>query len=171
MLLPVEQLVNFSTRGERKLDLVFTDVAEYMKAGCKKEPPVSNNDHCAISLQSTPRDSSVKYQTKVKRLVTPEAKILLSKDLQNVDWGNLTNETSVDKKAEMLYSTIQALLDRHCSIRKVRVPTGKPLICSPLITKLRNAKKKAYRQGNLIWKFFSSLQKKEIQKELMVALS
>ena len=29
LLLPVEQLVNFSTRGERKLDLVFTDVAEY----------------------------------------------------------------------------------------------------------------------------------------------
>ena len=64
-------LVNFTTRADAKLDLVFTDVAEY------NEPlelaPIAQNDHCCILVESR-LCQKTKY-TKIKhRLITPERK-------------------------------------------------------------------------------------------------
>ena len=56
---------------------------------------------------------------------------------------------------EILHSTIIKLLDKHCPRRKCRVPVNKPYITSPLISKLKRAKKNAYDKGNPVWKFLS----------------
>ena len=39
-LFAVEQVVNFNTRGYSMLDLVFSDLIEYIDVGCKQVAPI-----------------------------------------------------------------------------------------------------------------------------------
>lgn len=165
-ILPFQQLVNFPTRENSMLDLLFTDLEEYCEMGCVKEPPILQNDHCAISVASPQRKIPSNYQTITKRHVTPESKIALSRDLECVNWSNVYDAKTVDSKVEKLHCTIQTLVDHHCPVRKVRVPIGRPAISSPLIRKLRRAKQNAFRSGNQKWRYFSKQLKIEIRKEL-----
>ena len=166
-LLPLTQIVDFPTRGSSKLDLVFTDCSEYIAAGCTKEAPIQRNDHCAISVPCATRLHTPKYTTITKRDITPASKIALSKALENTDWTPIYRESSPDSKAEMLQNTVQALVDRHCPARQVRVPVGKPAVTSKLIRKLRRAKQRAFNRGNPAWKVLSELLKIQMKNELL----
>ena len=44
-LFAVEQVVNFNTRGYSMLDLVFSDLIEYIDVGCKQVAPIQTKDH------------------------------------------------------------------------------------------------------------------------------
>lgn len=49
-------------------------------------------------------------------------------------------------------------------IKEVKAPVGRVSITTPLITKLRNAKWKAYSKGVSSWKFFGSLLRKTLSE-------
>ena len=67
---PVNQIVNFPTRGSNRLDLVFTDIPEYISSGCIQRPPILCNDHCAIEIPSVNRLPTSKYTTIKKRYIS-----------------------------------------------------------------------------------------------------
>ena len=48
-IIPVQQIVKFPTRYDSCLDLIFTNIAQYVESGCVSLPPILTNDHCAIS--------------------------------------------------------------------------------------------------------------------------
>lgn len=53
----LEQNVWFPTREDNTLNLVLTDVSEYIERGdsvCKPAPPICNNDHSSILLELIP---------------------------------------------------------------------------------------------------------------------
>ena len=97
-LLPMDQIVNFATRGENMLDKIFTDVQEYIDCGCISEPPILNNDHCAVALPPVQRIRRPKYVTVKKHLVSPKSKLAIFEELNSYDWDFIHAEPNVDKK-------------------------------------------------------------------------
>mgnify|MGYP001791570963 FL=1 len=57
-----------------------------------------------------------------------------------------------------------SIIDKHCPVRSVRTPLDKDPITTPLITKLRRAKNKAYKNCCPSWKYFAAHMKIEIEK-------
>ena len=80
-LLPVSQIVDFPTRADAKLDMIFTDLDEYVSSGCVQLPPILCNDHCAIVVPSSLRVKLPNYVTIEKRGIPPENKIKISEEL------------------------------------------------------------------------------------------
>ena len=111
----------------------------------------------------TPTYPEVHHNNKAN--ITPASKMALSRALENTDWTLIYRGTSPDSKAEMLQSTVQALVDRHCPARQVRVPVGKPAVTSKLIKTLRRAKQRAFNRGNPAWKVLSELLKIQMKNE------
>jgi hypothetical protein len=76
------QIVNFPTRNAAFLVKLFTNVLEDVRAGCDAAPPVGNSDHESVEILSAYR-KPVMYETILKRVVTPAAKVKISRDLDN----------------------------------------------------------------------------------------
>ena len=98
-LFPFEQIVTFPTREDRKLDLIFTDIEEYIATGCIKELPILTNEHCAITMPSTNRIFQPKYQSVIKRMIAPQSKIAITQELAVTNWNGIYKESNVNKKA------------------------------------------------------------------------
>jgi hypothetical protein len=126
-LFPITQLVDFPTRGENILDKIFTDVDEYINIGYNRQPAILLNDHCALSIEPTSRKQQPRYHTVKKHMVTPKSKIALTEELSGVSWQELHDHSSVDDKVELFQNTINALYDKHCPMRYIRVPSGSPV--------------------------------------------
>ena len=157
-VLPLDQIVDFPTRGENcLLDKIFTDIPEYIKSGCISLPPILTNDHLAIDVPSVNRIPSPKYTTVKKRNITPATKVSVSEELSTLPWTDLYNADTVDSKVKILHQTVDSILDKHCPIRSVRVPIGKPTLTSPLIRKLSRAKQRAHQKQNPAWKALSKI--------------
>lgn len=156
-LYPLEQLVDFPPRGEKKLDLVFTDIDGYIDAGCTEKPPIATNDHCALVIPRLNREKQSRYTTIKKRTVTPSAKYTISQELFALDWEFLYQAETIDEKVELLQSKMTALYHKHCPERSIQVPLEKPIVSTPLIRKLQRAKQRAYRKNKPSWKFLSKL--------------
>lgn len=69
-----------------------------------------------------------------------------------------------DGKAERFQTTMSAIIDKHCPIRIVRTPVGKPPETTLLFTKLKNAKRRAYAKDKMgsAWKFLDGILCKKI---------
>ena len=127
-LIPVQQKVNFPTRNNARLDLVFIDTQEYIDNGCREKPPALENDHLAIEVPSTYRHNPAQYTSKHKPLITPASIIKLSIELSTLDWFALYGSNSADEKAEILHQSINTLFSKHCPSRSIRVHCEKPVI-------------------------------------------
>ena len=165
-LLPLEQIINFATRGEITLDKIFTYVQEYIDCGCISEPPILNNDHCAVALPPVQRIRRPKHITVKKHLVTPKSKLAISEELNSYDWDFIHAEPNVDKKVELLQHSMSELFNKNCPIRHVRKPIDKPVVTLPLIQKLNRAKQRARKKGNPSWKFLSKFLQQQMKSGL-----
>ena len=165
-LFPLTQLVDFPTRGKNLLDLVFTDLDEYIDVGCLPEPPILNNDHCAISIPSTNRSTEPRYTTIKKHNVTPVTKCNLTNDLLECSWDFLYSNDSIHLKVELFQNLLLKLFNKNCPVTSFRVPVGKPFLSTPLIRKLSRAKKRAHRRNNPVWKYFGKLLSSQLKKNL-----
>ena len=152
---PLEQIVNFPTRENNTLDLILTDIEEYKSAGCVKEAPILTNDHCAIAIPSANCIPNPKYHTIKKKIITQSVKIALTQELSSIMWNEMYKLESADAKVRYLHATVNKIYEKHCPIKNVRAPVNKPYISSPLIRKLQRAKRTAYNNHNLCWKFLS----------------
>ena len=165
-LLNLPQIVWFPTRKDNTLDLVFTDVPEYSdspKTTCQTAPNVGNSDHSSITLSSQVHNKP-KYVTVKRRVVTEKAKIDITESINNQNWNEVLTETDPNTKASRFQDIMTSIADKHCPVRSVRTPCNKAPITPPLITKLRRAKKTAYKRGCHSWKYFAGHLKIEIQK-------
>lgn len=165
-LLPLKQVVSFPTRDMNKLDLVFTDIEWYTNspsAACQKAPPIGRSDHCSIILKSTMRRKP-KYVSAQRLIITEKAKVGISNDLIKQSWDHVLSEPDTNIKAKKYHSIVAAIVNEWCPIQTVRSPEDKNLITTPLITKLRRAKKRLYQHGNPRWKQFTNLLRDEIAK-------
>lgn len=169
--LPLEQIVNFPTRGDNCLDLIFTDIPEYIKSGCTALPPIMNNDHLAISVPWVNRIPPPKYITIKKRNITPATKVAVSEELSTLLWTELYNAETVDSKVSILHQMVDSILDKHCPVCSVRTPISKPTLTSPLIRKLSRAKKRAHQKRNPVWKAISKLLSQQLRKQMAVKTS
>ena len=82
--------------------------------------------------------------------------------LQN--WDAVLNPSDPNDKASLFQQTVANIVDEHCPVRSIRVPVGKTPITTPLITKLRRAKKSVFRKKCPSWKFLSALFKSKLQE-------
>ena len=124
------------------------------------------SDHCAIEIPSTSRSSQSKYLTIQKRTVTPTAKVAISQELSSHNWSSFYEEKSIDAKVEILQNSLSRLFDKHFPVKNARVPSGKPPLTSPLLKKLRRAKKREWSKHKRSdkWKSLNSLVINEQQK-------
>ena len=132
-LLPLHQIFDFATCGNSKLDPVFTDIQEYVTSRCICLSPILNNYHCAIEIPPASALRPSKYQTVAKRTVTASAKIAITEELSRHNWRDIYDELSVDKKVEIFQNRVSQIFDKHCPLRSMRKPEGKPLLTSTLL--------------------------------------
>ena len=148
--------------------LILTDIEEYKSAGCVKEAPILTNDHCAIAIPSANCIPKPKYHPIKKRIITQSAKIALTQELSSITWNEMYKLESADEKVNYPHSTVNKIYDKHCPIKNIRAPVNKPYISSPLTRKLQRAKRTAYNNHKLCFKFLSkqiaSLQKSALHK-------
>ena len=108
--LGLHDLVNFTTRQDRKLDLILTDIPDYKVP--KKLAPLSTNDHCCIYLPGEGMTRS--NYIKVKRRVVRKNYVLL--DLAMQDWSIILNDDNVHNQVKSLHKIIDDLIDKHCIV-------------------------------------------------------
>jgi hypothetical protein len=142
---------------------MFTDIAEYVESGCVSLPPISTNDHCVISVPSVNSKRAPNYSTIRKRNITPASKVAVTRELSSLSWSNLFNANTADEKVDILHNTINSILEKLCPVRSVRVPSGKPVLTSPLIRKLQRAKQRAHKKNN--WKFLAKMLSSQLAKQ------
>jgi hypothetical protein len=82
-----------------------------------------------------------------KRVITERAKIGITSDLQHQSWNSVTLEQDPNKKAEKFQALVTSIVDKWCPLKSIRTPSEKAPITTPLITKLRRAKLRAYRKA------------------------
>lgn len=157
----LRDLVNFSTRENAQLDHILTDLREYPPA--QKVSPLVNCDHCSVFVPGTKR-SHQRYVTITKRKITPQNKIAVQKDIASHDWNSLIEAETVDEKTEILHSTINAILDKHCPLKQVKRRHGEPGWMTPLIRKLIRARDKAFSKQCASWRTLQTLVRRTIRK-------
>ena len=162
----LSQIVWFPTRQNNTLDLVFTDIPELVnspKRTCLSAPNVGNSDHSSITLSSQVKPKP-KYVTVRKGIITEKAKIAITESLYHQSWEQVTEEPDPDRKAIRFQDIMTSVIDQHCPVKSTRAPLDKAPITTPLITKLRRAKNKAYKRSCPSWKYFGGHLKVEIHK-------
>lgn len=118
-------------------------------------PPICNNNHSSILLELVTL-RKVHYAFVKKRVVTERANIAITDHSKEI-WSELMQESDVNRKVNILQEAVGRIYNKHCPIRKGRTPHHRPPITTPLITKLRRAKKRAVQNHNLSWKHLSKL--------------
>jgi hypothetical protein len=126
----LSQIVWFPTRQDNTLDLVFTDIHEYVnspKETCLSAPNVGNSDHSSITLSSNVKPKQ-KYATLRKRVITEKTKIAITKSLHEQSWDEIISEPDPDSKAENFLNIMTSIIDTHCPIRSTGTRLGKVLL-------------------------------------------
>ena len=145
--LGLHDLVNFTTRQDRKLDLILTDIPDYKVP--KKLAPLSTNDHCCIYLPGEGMTRS--NYIKVKRRVVRKNYVLL--DLAMQDWSIILNDDNVHNQVKSLHKIIDDLIDKHCPLKSCKVRHDKPEWITPSIEKSIKARDAAFNAGKPEYKF------------------
>jgi hypothetical protein len=146
-------LINFSTRGDARLDLCLTDISEYEP--CKKLSPLATNDHCGVVLEKCCAPTALYTRVK-RRLWNKSNKNEVLCDVIKEDWS------------EVFYSRMNAIINKHAPLKTFKTEQGINK-SSALIRKLSKAKDKAYKAGSPVWKSISKYLKLTIKKQQKVA--
>jgi hypothetical protein len=96
--LDMHNLVNFNTRENAQLDLVYTNVKEYKPA--QQLSPIANNDHCCVLIQSSSAIKTPKYIRTNKRIITPERKSRVLGDIASENWDAVFSADNVHDKVQ-----------------------------------------------------------------------
>jgi hypothetical protein len=125
--------------------------------------PLGCSDHKMIFMPSTTITRPEKDYC-YKRKITPSARMAIQSDINAINWETITQLQNPHQQAEELQSTILQIVDKHCTIKRVkRAHNSKPWF-DALARKLHNAKIKAYRKGCPSAKRFGILLRNHIRK-------
>ena len=155
----LRQLVDFNTRADAKLDLIFTNSVGYQQ--CEKLAPLDRNDHCSIFLPSE-TVSKDQYVYTTKRPISPSIRNMVMMEIISLDWSSVLQADTVDSKVQALHDTVNTVLDTFAPVKTVKKKVTNPE--SDLIRKIRRAKDRAHRSGSQSWKTLSILLNKLIRK-------
>ena len=156
----LRQLVNFDTRGEAVLDLMFTDISEYTNP--TRLAPLVTNDHCCIMLSSFSLGSI--YRTTSRRRIAESDRVTICHAIATHDWRDVIACADIDEKVSLYDDTINHILNKQCPVRQLRVKPQTIPWQSPLIIKIRRAKNRAYRSGKFSWRYLAGLLKRLARK-------
>ena len=125
--------------------------------------PICNNDHCCILLESRRAKKTPKYIKTNKRLVTPERKLRVLRDLALEPWDEVLNAPTVHDKVRSLHSVVNTILDRHCPMKVRKIRRDKPGWMTPSLEKLVRKRDKAFRSKSPKWRKLRSIAKRRIR--------
>jgi hypothetical protein len=107
----------------------------------------------------------VQYETINKRVITPPAKMKISQDLENQNWSAVLEAEDINKKVELFHSTVKAIFEKHCPIRRYRKAKNKPCLETPLTRKLWRAKQRSHQKNSkTVWKYLNKTLHKQLKK-------
>ena len=157
------QLVQFSTRGDVRLDEIYTDISSYSRVECNKLAPLCQNDHCCILLPST-LGTVKKHAYVMRRKYHASSKVDIGAAVAAESWQEVLSSNTVDEKVVAFHGIIGTILDRVCPKKRTKIREDDPKWYSPAVSKLRRAKSRAYKQGSKSYHFLTNLLKKLIAK-------
>lgn len=117
----LKQLVKFSTRGERILDLVLTNLKDYYKEPSKLAP-FGLSDHCTIfvSPHLRTRHRSTK-KTVITRDMRPSSRDALGRFFNTVDWSLIDTMDNAQDKLKYFMSIINIGLNTIMPTKLVKL--------------------------------------------------
>ena len=114
----LRQLVDFNTRSDAQLDLIFTNSADYEKS--EQLALLERNDHCAIFLSSRLAKEE-EHVHKVKRSINPTVKNNIMLDIIQLNWRHVLEAEDVDTKVILLHEKVNKVLDIYAPLRSVKM--------------------------------------------------
>jgi len=158
-------IVTQPTRLNNVLDLCFVHEVKKANYKCDVQQPIANSDHNTIYIQ--------KKQTTTNTLSTKKQILVINKEsmqncnvmLDRVNWTSLYNEPDVNKKVEIFYSTLLAVVDQIPKKLVKNRPRDKPWITVNIKT-LIDKRWKAFHQRNFyLYNILKERTRLEIEKQ------
>ena len=150
-LLSLCNIVNFSTRNNSQLDLVFSD--HPLHFAVKKHAPLSSSDHCILRIipkiySTTYRKTVSKNKTTVLRIRdTCTENLQLFQNMVQLQDLTFIHSIPLDDAVLQLTSLLCEMYDFYCPTIKYTVSENHK-VSSTKLKKLRRAKELAYKSGN-----------------------
>ena len=142
------QLVNFSTRNTRTLDILLTNCPDKWRSP-EKLAPLMNADHSIIKLNaSSINPNKITVWSVHKRIFAKKDLKLFESKMCLIDWAFLHSYDNVDACSNAFYSTIWPLIDSCFPFKKVKMRSDDKYWINPYIKDLMNQKDRAYKKGH-----------------------
>ena len=105
----LKDLVKFSTRSNKKLDSIYTDLSDvYIKA--VKLSPISSSDHCTILCKPKNHIRSISKSTShYIHDYSPSNRALFYNLLSNVQWSTQFDSGDINYTTELFLSIVESL--------------------------------------------------------------
>ena len=148
----LKQTVKQPTRLNAKLDLVYTNMAEYYSEP-KVEAALGLSDHQIVWCQPKPSFSAPapRKWTKEARICSHNRKALFASDLEKVNWTPLYRTTSCQEKYAIFERIMLPLLEKHFPVKTVtRVESEKPWVTDSFREAVRQ-RQEAFRSNKSLY--------------------
>ena len=144
----LKQLVKFSTRGRRTLDVILTNLSQFYDQP-EKLPPFGLSDHFTIKVLPMIRP---KRSDNIKILRTRDTsesnKMALGRVLSGIDWSCLHNLRTCDDKFSFFNDVLLVTMDIIMPIKEKRICTSDaPWMTEKLKSNIRK-RQKSLKKGN-----------------------
>ena len=144
----LKQLVIFSTRGERTLDVILTTIPKYYDMP-EKLAPFGLSDHFTISLFPKVRNFNKNKPRVVKlRDTRPSNRMALGRVLSTIDWSCLDLINSCEEKLAFLTKSYPILLISSCQLKLDLFIIMKPPWMSDKLKRSIKKRQRALQSGN-----------------------
>ena len=145
----LKQIVNFPTRGERKLDLVLTNLQDHYETPTQR-PPLGLSDHMSIEVQPKVRIKSNSSTTTVQsRDMRPSKRLEMRTYLESVDSDSiLSSVDSCEGKTSLLEQIIKTGLDHVMPMRTRKVHSSEPPWLTSSLKNLLQKRQSALSRGD-----------------------
>lgn len=160
----VEKPTRITSTTSTLIDVLFSTNSE--KISFCDVVPLSLSDHfMVVATWGNTKPPSGNHKYVVSRNVKKLREDEFIRELQQVSWNNVLDETDVENAYEQLVSTLNSILDKHIPLRKRRVRQKEtPWMNNDIITKIRERdkmKKQARKSGSeLHWNMYKKLRNK-----------
>jgi hypothetical protein len=146
----LKQMVNFSTRGSRTLDLFLTNLSNYYMAP-EKLAPFGLSDHFTVLFKPKSRGSVSKgKQVRKVRDLRPSRRAAMSSFVSEIDWSILDLYDTCESKLSAFESIVNTGMDILLPTKVVKIYNNEPAWVTPKLKSLIHQRQKALASGNQV---------------------
>ena len=142
----LKQIFRFSTRGNKTLDKILTNLSHYY-TDITKLSPFGLSDHCTIFAKPGDRPKNEPI-TRTVRNIKPSNKIKIGGYLSRIDWSILHTVNTIEEKVQLFEDLILTGINIIAPEKIIKIHSNdEPWMTADLKSQIKK-RQKAFAQGN-----------------------